>query len=382
MNRPVVAFAMEWVPQYRAPFYERLKVELDQRGIDMRLIHGDPPASRSRRNDAKVVDWADHVPNRVRTIRGLEVTSQPVSRHLKGADLVVLQQETGLTLNYRMMAKARIGGPAVALWGHGHNFNPLEASGLAEAVKRRVTRWADWAFAYTERSAEVFASIGVDPERITVVQNSLDTSALSDRSGTPSPDVAELVTALEQRGAKVGWIVSALDRWKRVPFLLEVLDRCAATIDDFAFVALGSGDEADLLVEAARSRPWLHALGARFGPDKAAIGRLASVTIHPGLIGLHVVESFATESPMVAADLDYHSHEFGYLNGGNAVILDGEADADDFAAAVRTLLDGGPKLDQLQAGCRVGAERYTLAAMVENFADGIERALAAGRRRR
>lgn len=366
---------MEWVPRYRTPFYQRLRRELDRRGVDMRLVHGDPPASRKRRNDAEIIDWADYVPNRMLRLRGLELTTQPVVGRLKGADLVVLQQETGLVLNYVMMARSRLGGPRVALWGHGHNFNPHEANAVAERIKAGVTKWADWAFAYTERSADVFESIGVDRNRMTVVQNSLDVEALRNPVDPVSDDVARLVATFRSEGAKVAWIVSALDRWKRVPFLLDVLDSCAERIDGFAFVALGAGDQAGLLTEAASSRPWLHPLGARFGADKAAIGEVAAVTIHPGLAGLHVIESFATESPMVTADLDYHSHEITYLNQDNSVVLDAGADASQFASAVEELMFDGPLLQHLRRGCRIGAATYTLPAMVDNFAGGVVEAL-------
>ena len=190
MKRPVVAFAMEWVPQYRVPFYQGLRDELADRNIGMRLIHGDPPNSRRQRNDSGALDWAEYVPNHFWTVRGLELTAQPVIRRLRGSDLVVLQQETGLLLNYLMLARSRLGGPLVGLWGHGHNFNPLEASAPAERVKAVVTTWADWAFAYTERSLEVFLSIGVDPAHITVVQNSADIEPLRNPTGEVSDDVA------------------------------------------------------------------------------------------------------------------------------------------------------------------------------------------------
>jgi hypothetical protein len=379
-----VVFAMEWIPQYRVPFYEGLRAALAADGVEMRLVHGDPPASRRKRNDSKILDWATYVPNRLWTVRGLELTAQPVVRHLRGADLVVLQQETGLLLNYLMMARARLGGPAVGLWGHGHNFNPLEASGPAERVKALVTRHADWFFAYTQRSAEVFASIGCDRSRTTVVQNSTSIAELRNPSGPVSDDVAALVADLRHGGpdggpATVGWIVSALDRWKRVPFLIEVLDGCAERIPGFAFVALGAGDAAHLLVEAAETRPWLHPLGARFGADKAAIGDIASFTVHPGLAGLHVIETFATETPMVTADISYHSHETDYLDAGNSVMLPGEATADDFAAAIADLATDPERLKHLQAGCAEAAEIYTIEAMVENFAAGVKAAIAARR---
>ncbi len=199
--------------------------------------------------------------------------------------------------------------------------------------------------------------------------------------GPVSDDVSELVAKLRADGSTVGWIVSALDRWKRVPFLLDVLDRCADRMDGFAFVALGAGDEAPLLVEAARTRPWLHPLGARFGADKAAVGELATITIHPGLAGLHVIEAFATESPMVTADIDYHSHEVSYLNNDNSVMLPAEATAEDFVGRRRPdrrsgsgWPSSGPRADTL-------SEVFTLDAMVSNFADGIVDALTTYRLR-
>ncbi|MCP4221817.1 MAG: glycosyltransferase family 4 protein [Actinomycetia bacterium] len=307
-------------------------------------------------------------------------------RRLKGAELIILQQETGLLVNYPVLIRSKLGGTPVALWGHGHNFNPLEASAPAEWVKSKITPLADWIFAYTERSAEVFGSLGITRERITVVQNAVDTDALraaaTSGTGTPiggvSDEIARLVAEVGERGARVGWIVSALDRWKRVPFLLETIDATRERVDDFEFFALGAGTDANILREAARTRPWLHAVGPVFGPDKAAIGRLAELTIHPGLIGLHVLDAFATASPMVTADISYHSHEIDYLEPGvNGVMLDSEATVSDFASTVAALLEDEARLKTLQEGCREAASMYTMEAMIERFAAGVRSALAA-----
>ena len=265
----------------------------------------------------------------------------------------------------------------MALWGHGHNFNPADANGPAEWVKAKSTRLADWVFAYTEQSAEVFRSLGIDDQRITVVQNTMDTASLQDGSEPISEPLAALLQAVRSRGSRVGWIVSALDRWKRVPFLLDVLDATRSRVENFEFFALGAGSDAAILEEAGRSRPWLHALGPVFGPDKAAVGRLAEVTIHPGLVGLHVIEAFVTASPMVTADISYHSHEIDYLKPEvNAVVLSSSATAADFASGVAELFDDHDRLASLQNGCRSAAEVYTMDAMVERFAAGVCSALA------
>lgn len=375
-DRPTVVFAMEWVPQYRVEFYRRLRQELDNRGVTMRLVHGDPPPSRKGRKDSRVIEWAEYVPNRQWTVAGLELTLQPVVGRVGRPDLIVLQQETGLVLNYPMLLASRLGGPKVALWGHGHNFNPHEANPLAERVKSMVTGRADWIFAYTDRSREIFESIGVDPAVITVVQNSLDTSDVDAPSGPVSSDVQHLVDELSTQASQVGWIVSALDRWKRVPYLLDVIDRVAAAVPGFQFLVLGAGDDDRVLLDAQATRPWLHVLGPRFGADKAALGRLARLTIHPGLVGLHVIDCFATATPLVTADLDYHSHEVSYLGPDNSVVLNEDVDAATFAEAVIELFGDEARLEQLAAGCARAAGVYTLDAMVSNFADGIEAALA------
>lgn len=375
---PSVVFAMEWVPQYRAPFYTSLRDELERQGVEMRLVHGDPPASRRSRRDQQTLPWAEPVDNRFWTVAGLELTLQPVWSRLKSADLVVLQQETGLLLNYGALARSRLGGPAVALWGHGHNFNPLEASTSAEWVKARVTKYADWAFAYTDRSAQVFRSIGFDDRHITVVQNAIDTRTLTEPSGSISEPIAQLVGTVSARTDRIGWIVSALDRWKRIPFLLEILDATRERVPDFEFFAVGAGSDAELLVDGAARRPWLHVVGPQFGADKAAIGRVAEVTVHPGLAGLHVIEAFATVSPMITANLCYHSHEVDYLTSGtDAVVLPEYASVSDFAETIANLFDDRVMLEALQNGCRSAAAVYTLDAMVERFAVGVRSALAA-----
>lgn len=376
-DSPRVVFAMEWVPQYRAVFYQRLRDTLAERGITMELIHGDPPSSRRRRKDARVLPWATYVPNRHWSVGGLELTHQPVLDLLADADLIVTQQETGLVINYPLLLRARRGRVKLALWGHGHNFNPLDANPVAERVKEMVTRHASWFFAYTEQSEAVFRSIGADPDRITVVQNSMDTAYLSGHGEPPSPDIKELCQQLSASAGRVGWMVSALDRWKRLEFLIEILDRIESKVDGFAFIVLGAGDDADIVSRAAASRPWLHYPGPRFDADKAALAEVASFTVHPGLAGLHVIESFATATPMITEDLAYHSHEVAYLSDDNSIVLPRDAGADLYGRAVAELVTDPTRLAALQAGCRRAAVTYSLEAMVDNFATGVEAALAA-----
>lgn len=374
-KRPLVRFCMEWVPSYRETFYTLLEPALNDRGIEMDVIHGAPPASRRARKDSVRPPWATFIPNREIQIRGNEVTWQPVWRAARDADLLIVQQEAALPFTYLALAHRRLGGPRVAMWGHGAHFNEAEANSAAEALKKKTLPLADWFFAYSERAGTIAESVGLARDRITVVNNSRNSDALHADTSAVDPELSSLLETVVARSNHIGWMVSALDEWKRLPFLLETLDEIRSRVGDFEFFVLGQGDE-QTMEDAVATRPWLHVLGSRFAADKAAVGHIADMTIHPGLIGLHAIDAFAFRTPMVTTELAYHSHEFDYLvDGENARILEEDATAAQLADVAAHLFDNPEVLDVLKAGCEQSAKTYTVEAMVERFANGIEAAL-------
>ena len=366
---------MEWIPSYREAFYTHLEPVLNDRGIDMEVIHGAPPKSRSARNDSVRPEWATFVANKVMSIKGTEVTWQPVWNKARTADLIIVQNEAALPFTYIALAHRRLGGPLVAMWGHGEHFNEAEANPAAEAIKKKVAPYVDWFFAYTQRSADIVARLGLPREQISVVNNSRNSDADLPTTGDVDPELARLLSEVSQRSSHMGWMISALDEWKRLPFLVETLDEIRSRVPDFEFFVLGQGDD-KTIENAAQTRPWLHTLGPRFAADKAAVGELADVTIQPGLIGLHAVDAFAFGTPMVTTEHPVHSHEFDYLtNGENALVLGEGATAKELGAATADLLSDPEALATLRDGCAVSAATYTIDGMVQRFADGIENAL-------
>lgn len=377
MTKKHVVICMEWMPSYRRGFYEALEPRLAESDISMTVVHGLPPASRSQRQDHSEPEWAELVMNREVSVKGTELTWQPVWNRAKSADLIILQQEAANLFNYLALAMHRVGGPPVALWGHGENPDPATSNPLAERLKRFSTPFGNWFFAYTERSAAIFRSMDIPASRITVVNNSRAADNVAYSSEDASAEIAELCAEVTARSQNIGWMSSALDSSKRIPFLIETLDQVRAMVNDFEFFVLGRGSAEHLVDAAARTRPWLHAVGARFGSDKVAIGEVARLTIHPGLLGLHVVDAFAFQTPIVTTEFTSHSHEFDYLDDGvNARILGPDASAIELGAAVSAILRDEELLHILMKGCKESGTVYTLEAMVERFHDGVLGALA------
>ncbi len=374
-----VTFCMQWIPAYRVEFYEGLASYLAERNIVVKVVHGAPPSSRKQRRDGADLAWGLFRRNTEIRVRGIEATWQRAWAASRGADLIVVQQEAALLFNYVALGQRAFGGPKVAMWGHGEFSDHTRQNRTAERLKRLVTPRADWFFAYTERSAEIARSFGMTADRITVVNNSKAPDRPTD--GPPSSELADLVEETRSRGGPVAWMSSALDDSKRLDVVVEIVDRVRSMIPDFEFFVLGRGALEQDLFTAAESRPWLHAVGARFGADKAAIAQLAQITIHPGLLGLHVIDSFQTRTPIVTQQGPWHSHEFDYLNEGNAVVLGEEATAAELAEAAVELLRSPDQLDRLRHGCAMSAKRFSLQSMVENFGRGVLGALDAPRRR-
>lgn len=365
----VVALAMEWIPAYRIGFYEQLRQRLDQLDVRLRVLHGQPPASRSARRDSATLPWFEERTNRFVTVGRRELTLQTVPRDLVDVDVVVVQHEVGLLLNYPLAAHRQLSSsPRLGFWGHGENPVPGLRSSRIESVRDSLARRGDRIFAYTERSKERYLHAGVPAGRITVVNNS---KSIPQRGDDVSAEISALVAGLEARSAHVGWMSSALDESKDLERLIRIIDHTRALDPDFEFVVVGGGPALDSLRATASRRPWMHVVGPRFGSDQAAIGEVASVTIHPGLLGLHVIDAMAFGAPIVTLDTPIHSHEISYLTDRrNAMIMPIESSDSAVAQIAVEVLTTDVGTELANQG-RADARLLTVEAMVERFVQGL-----------
>jgi glycosyltransferase involved in cell wall biosynthesis len=376
----VVTIVTKSLPHYRVPFFEALRSELDRSGVTLRLVYGLPNEEEVKKRDFATIPWGHPIRNRMISVGKRSVWWQPCSELVRGSDLVIVEQASKLLLGYVLLARQMLGGARVAFSGHGRNFQGHLASHLGETVKRVVSRWPHWWFAYTELSADVVRQLRYPADRITVTQNSIDTTALRlRRAATSEEELAALRRRRGIEGRNVGIFVGGLYAEKRVPFLIEAALALRRRVPDFELIVIGAGPDQDLIERAAREHRWIHYPGACLGTDKVPYFGLSRVMLLPGLVGLAVLDSFALEVPLVTIDLPYHSPEISYLrHDENGLLLPAGTGPEEYATAVAGLLSDDGAGERLRAGCRVAAQRYTLEAMVGRFAEGVLRALDRG----
>jgi glycosyltransferase involved in cell wall biosynthesis len=372
-----VAIIQRVLPHYRAPFFRGLYAALATDGIALSVIYGDHRPGTVPETVPMDEPWAIRVENRYLDVLGAELVWQPAWRVARDADLVVIEQANRLVLNYPLLlCRVLRRAPRLAFWGHGRNYQATSPSSLSERWKRALAARVDGWFAYTELSARDLVQQGVPPHRITVVDNAIDTSDLAAAAAAVTDaDLARVRDALViPDDAVVGLFCGGFHAGKELPFLVEACEAIRRAHPTFHAVFVGDGPERACVAAAAERHRWVHHVGAVYGPERAVYFRLASVLLMPAHLGLAIVDSFATGTPVVATERGNHSPEVAYLEHGvNGLVTSFSVDA--YARAVVDVLRDPGLRETLRAGCAESARRYTLANMVARFSAGVRACL-------
>jgi glycosyltransferase involved in cell wall biosynthesis len=369
----------KYLLQHRVAFCERLRDQLDARGVELRLIYGQPGPEDAPRQDEADLAWANRIRNVVVPLGRRELFWQPALPLLREADLVVVNDASKLLLNYVLMLQQVVGRRRVALLGHGFNARRRPGTRLGERLKRVVSQQAHWWFAYNEASANAVARLGYPRERITSIQNAIDTRSLvAARQAVAVAQLHQLRQELGVRGGKIGLFIGGMYEDKLLPFLLEACGAIRRAVPDFEMMFMGAGHDEGLVRAAAAEHPWIHHVKPKFEAEKVPYCMLADVLLLPAAVGLTVLDSFALQLPLVTIAEQYHGPEIAYLEHEvNGVVLPRSTGPAAYAAEVVRLLQDESRMARLRAGCCHSSTVYTAEEMARRFADGLLQALAA-----
>jgi glycosyltransferase involved in cell wall biosynthesis len=375
MSRKHIIIVQRRLTHYRVPLFSTLRSHLAQEGMELVLLQGMGTEEEETKNDGAELDFAQRLPTRY--LAGGRICWQPFGKYLNGAALAIVTQENRLLYNFWLQWRPRRF--KLAFWGHGRNFQAGQRPGLRERIKAAASTRVDWWFAYTDLTADLLRIRGFPEERITVLNNAIDTGALAESRNAVTPaDVQRLRHELGIGNSPTGIFIGSLYAGKRLDFLIESAERIRARIPDFHLVIVGDGPERRAGEQRAKAYNWIHWAGTRFGHDKALYAGLGDVLLNPGLVGLVILDAFVLGLPLITTDCGLHGPEIAYLKHGvNGMMLPN--DIDRYAAGVASALADTPLLDRLRRGCQVSAREYTLEGMAGRFLDGIRRAVELSR---
>jgi glycosyltransferase involved in cell wall biosynthesis len=378
MARRRVVMLLRYIPQYRLPFLTRLHEKCIGANIDLKVIYGTPAKNDSMKADGIDFQPGLFIPNRIVPFGQSELIWQPVLSHTQDADLVIVEQQSKLLVNYILIAQQLFGRQRVAFFGHGRNLQAKSVNSLAEAVKRRLALLPHWWFAYTEGVARYVREIGYPADRITVFNNAVDTRQLIRwRSEIADAELVDARSQLNIKSNNVCVYVGSMYPDKRMEFLLDACGRIRTRIPDFCMLFIGAGPDDYLVRQFCADHPWARYLGPLFGREKVKFCLLAQLLLMPGAVGLAVLDAFAIRTPLVTTDVPFHGPEIEYLTSGSNGLTTAPADdVDRYASAVVSLLADRVRLGQMAQACEKSAAYFTIESMAERFFHGIEHALS------
>lgn len=369
LNMKRVLIIYKFLPQYRYEFFQGLKKELQKEGIELDLFYGKLKNADALKKDEVDIEWARFIPNKTIQIGKTQLIWQPCLRYLHNYDLIIVEQANKLLLNYYMMFARHFSRYKFANWGHGRNMQD-DIKSLRNKFKYLYLKKCDWWFAYTVGVKNMLIEQGYPENKITVVQNAIDTVSLRKfYSEITDDEINNLKNELGISGSKVGIYCGGMYAEKRLDFILDACKKIKDEIPEFHMIFVGSGQDSYKVKEASEKFSWIHYVGSKFGKEKVKYFKISSIQLMPGLVGLGILDSFALETPIITTQYPFHSPEIEYLEND----VNGEIIEDDFEKYTNKVIDilKTEKYISMIAACRKSAEIYTVETMVNNFKNGI-----------
>lgn len=367
-----------YIPQYRLRFYELLRTHLELENIQLNLIYGSPGIYDALKKDDVQLKWGIPIQNKTICLMGKELYWQPVFKHIRNSDLVIIDHASRLLVNYILVLENIIAIRKVAFWGHGKNFQQDSSNPLSELIKQRLTTKVTWWFVYNGLSERIVKRQGFPEDRITNVQNAIDTRQLHEEYCKIIPsEVEKKKTELGISGNHIGLFVGAMYPEKRLGFLLETCRFIKQNIPDFEMLFIGSGIDVDLVKSAAETDHWIHYLPPKFRKELIPYFAISTIFLMPGAVGLAVLDCFAMTTPLVTTDNSNHGPEIDYLvNGVNGIMVKDNGNPKIYADEIINILNNDEMRENLKRGCEESCKKYTIEEMVNRFVDGVKAAIS------
>lgn len=359
----------KFLPQYRKEFFIKLKEDLLKKDIELELIYGRRKNANALIKDEIDLEWAQYIPNKIIKIGNIELIWQPCLKYLKNKDLVIVESANKLLLNYYLIFARYYSKYKLAFWGHGRNLQE-NISSFRNQFKYIFTKKCDWWFGYTQGTKKILLTQGYPENKITVVQNAINTLELRKfYNDIEDVEIHHLINKLRIRNCKTAIYCGAMYPGKNLDFIIESCFRIKKEIPEFNMIFIGTGEEAYKVKEASDTYEWIHYVGSKFGNERVKYFKISLIQLMPFYVGLGILDSFAMETPLVTTSNPTHGPEIEYIEDGVNGLVSKDT-IDEYSLTVINALKTGSYLNLIE-GCEKSSKIYNIENMVENFTNGV-----------
>ncbi|WP_150047523.1 glycosyltransferase family 4 protein [Methylomonas rhizoryzae] len=358
--------------KYRVPLFIRLGDALEKKGYKLTVVCGSPPRYQIEKNDNVLSNGKYWVVGKSYWLCNERVHFLPIAlKYIVSSNIFITEQANKHFHNIILLVLRFLRLKRFAYWGHGQNRQGNPGS-ISERIKRLLICSCDWWFAYTKGVAELVVFHGFPSDKITVLNNSIDTTDFRhDLDCVSILDVYKFKIAHRiPENARIGLFCGSLYSDKKLDFLLSAAIKIHKRDPLFYLLIIGGGDDKSLVESFADQHSFIIYVGSSFGIDKAIAFKSAEVFLCPGLVGLAILDAFVAGLPLITTNFPYHSPEIEYLkhdfNGLMSVF-----DIDSYADMVVDIFADRRRLSDLRTNATNTSIDYSIEKMASNFEYGI-----------
>lgn len=311
-----VGIIQDYVPSYRAKFFEKLRKNLLEHGIDLQLLSFLPLGTQLARGDFVHLDFLNNFPQWQIQIGTRSIVFPKQVRQFRNYDaLIGPLRGSSFSTNIMIFHCLKFGKP-YGLWGHLRNYVNSDNS-LDLFVEKAQMRNATSIFTYTNSGKMFGIEQGIESDKIFVLNNTFDLSELkSEIENISAEEISELCKRLHLKKGKTLLYIGGLDTSKRIDFLASVLNEIWTKDKEIKLLVIGEGQDKHLLDNAV-NRAQVHFLD-NSQRIKALAGKVSKLIVMPGRVGLIAVDAIALGIPIVTTNYKFHAPEFEYLVEGKS----------------------------------------------------------------
>lgn len=362
-------------PHYRAPVM-RAMASSNRHSYHFFGGHNDFQGIKAFRGD-------DQVPVTPITFTGDEKTGHMVMADYGAAltrdfDATIIIGHLKVRATWAAEKMAHRNGLKVAYWAHGWLRKEIWPKAK---LRNHYFGKADRVLVYSTRAVGIAAATGFDPERISVVYNSLDWETQSRQfhaiEGLPQQALrAELGLPTE---AAILLTISRVTDICRYDWLIEAARQINTGGRPLCIVMIGAGPALEGLKEKAVAAGIdLRSTGALYDEERIARHVMAAdVVVSPGKVGLTAMHALAYGTPVVThGALDLQMPEIEAVEEGRSGALFPHGSIPGLAAAIDRVLAFGGDLASRRQACRAALEgRFTPQDQCRLIDDAVDRML-------
>lgn len=360
------------IKQYRESFFYLLADQLAKADVGLSIVYSKPGLiEEGKKDNIELPPEIGSLVPRLYARNDRILLQFPSLFDIFASDLIIITQATGLLHNYLLLVLSKIGLKKVAFWGHGYNHQAKQ-NGFSEYLKKSLLKWSSWWFAYTKSTERYLIKNGVNARKITTVYNSMDTCGFRALvESVTADDIVAMRNHLNiNKNDYVALFCGSLYSEKKINFLINSALRINKKVPNFRLIVIGAGVDSDYVKNQSLINPCIVYPGPLFGKEKAICFKIAELYLHPGAVGLGILDSFVSGLPFLTTPDALHGPEIDYLvDGFNGLNISG--DEEEFARTIIELINNPKKLSALHKGALESSKQYTTENMAKNMCRGI-----------